>query len=164
MNLVLHQGYFQNEEVVLKRKDDSILTAHLSAIKTEDQQGIVFIDGVFRDITAQKEAEIIILEAKEAAEKANKLKAEFLASVSHEIRTPLNGVIGMTSLLKHTDLSEEQKDYVDTIKKSGDHLLSIINDILDFSKIESGYLLTENYPFELSVILEENLDLFAAKA
>lgn len=164
LNLVLHQGYFQNEEVVLKRKDDSILTAHLSAIKTEDQQGIVFIDGVFRDITAQKEAEIIILEAKEAAEKANKLKAEFLASVSHEIRTPLNGVIGMTSLLKHTDLSEEQKDYVDTIKKSGDHLLSIINDILDFSKIESGYLLTENYPFELSVILEETLDLFAAKA
>lgn len=148
----------------MKRKDGSIFTAHMSAIKTEDENGAVYIDGVIRDITAQKQAERVMIEAKEAAERANKLKAEFLASVSHEIRTPLNGVIGMTSLLKHTDLTEEQKDYVDTIKKSGDHLLSIINDILDFSKIESGYLLTESYPFEMSMILEETLDLFAAKA
>ncbi len=164
LKLVLHQGYIQNEEVEMRRKDGTIFTVQMSAIKTENETGKLFIDGVIRDISAQKQAERIMLEAKEAAERANKLKAEFLASVSHEIRTPLNGVIGMTSLLKHTALSEEQKDYVDTIKKSGDHLLSIINDILDFSKIESGYLLTESYPFELSVIMEETLDLFAAKA
>lgn len=164
LQLVMHQGFFQNEEVVFKRKDNTTFIAQISSIKTEEDNGEVFFDGVIRDITKQKQAEAILHQAKEAAEKANKLKAEFLASVSHEIRTPLNGVIGMTSLLKHSNLTEEQKDYVDTIKKSGDHLLSIINDILDFSKIESGYLLTENHPFELSVVLEETLDLFAAKA
>ncbi len=164
LKIVMHQGFFQNEEVVFKRLDNSTFTAQISSFKTEEENGEVYFDGVIRDITAQKQTEVVILEAKEAAERANKLKAEFLASVSHEVRTPLNGVIGMTSLLKHTELTEEQRDYVDTIKKSSDHLLSIINDILDFSKIESGYLLTENHPFELSVVLEETLDLFAAKS
>jgi PAS domain S-box-containing protein len=116
------------------------------------------------DITARVETELQLRRAKAEADDASRAKSEFLASMSHEIRTPMNGVIGMTSLLMETSLSGEQKDYVNTIRTSGEALLTIINDILDFSKIESGKMELERMPFELALCLEESLDLFALQA
>ena len=105
-----------------------------------------------------------LIQARRIAEYATKTKSEFLATMSHEIRTPMNGVIGMTSLLQETLLTAYQKDYVQTIKVSGELLLNLINDILDFSKIESGKLVLEVHSFNLRMAVEDVIDLLSVSA
>ncbi|WGS70796.1 MULTISPECIES: PAS domain-containing protein [Pseudanabaena] len=146
-------------------KDGTILYCewHNSAL-SDDSGNLISMLSLAQDVTDRKQAEFALAEAKEIAETATKAKSAFLANMSHEIRTPMNGVIGMTQLLETTDLTEEQADFVKTIKDSGETLLTVINDILDFSKIESGRLEIEEWEFVLEDVVSGVCKLLETQA
>jgi len=135
----------------------------LNPIHANDQS----ISGVsvhMRNITERVNHEQEIMEAKEAAERATKEKSEFLSTMSHEIRTPLNGLLGMTELLLTTQLTGKQKEFADSIRLSGEALLSVISDILDHSRIESGKMEFEDKPFELRSCILDTFNIVSLKA
>ena len=138
-------------------------SASISPIRDVNGKPNYFV-AVKEDITERKKTERALIEARHTAEAATKAKSDFLANMSHEIRTPMNGIIGMTDLTLDTDLTPEQRDYLNTVKTSADALLTLINDILDFSKIEAGKLELEPIDFALRDALADMLNTMANRA
>jgi len=165
------QNVIRTKQALFDREEESfdavgnktcVLTTKVPLYDKNGQ--VTGIAGVGRDITERQKVAHEMQRAKEAAEAASRAKSEFLANMSHEIRTPLNGVMGMTDLALDTQLTAEQRDYLETVKASSDSLLTVINDILDFSKIEAGKIDLEAVDFNLRESMESTLKTMALRA
>ncbi|SNR60341.1 PAS domain S-box-containing protein [Hymenobacter mucosus] len=151
----------RNFELAMRHKDGHAVSVLVNARHVKNGGGT---EGIGRDITELKKMQDDLRAAKDEAEAALHAKTQFLANMSHELRTPMNGIIGMIDLLHQTVASEEQEEYVDTLRKSSDALLAILNDILDLSKIQAGKLQLSEAGIDLHYTLDKIHSLFANRA
>ena len=173
------QGKIDEQEWIYVRKNGTRLTVLLTVTALRNSAGVLIgFLAMAKDITERKQAEtalalaaeelarknVELAQARDAALQVAQLKAEFLATMSHEIRTPMNAIIGMTGLLLDTTLTDDQREFTDTVRRSSDALLTLVNDILDFSKIEAGKLQFEHLTFDLRSTIEDTLELLAEQA
>ena len=178
INNAVESGHSFRADIQFFPPTNEQLFINIRGIPQKDERGRPMVFGTFQDVTNQKRAaqalEETNLELEEAiarsrhlaseAEAANKAKGDFLATMSHEIRTPLNGLLGFSEVLAGTELTDEQKEYLDLIQSSGDALVQVINDILDFSKIESGKLTIEKHNFIVQELVAQTVRLLSGKA
>jgi len=152
-------------ETQLRKKDGSYVWVSICGRAIKNSSGSLdYIQGSFEDISERIHAQEIFEHAKKIAEDASRAKSEFLTIMSHEIRTPLNAIIGMTRLALTTSLDETQKEYLDAVLISSDHLLTLLNNILDFSKIEAGKFVLENRAFDITALLNDMMTMFTFQA
>ncbi|MBV8361096.1 MAG: PAS domain S-box protein [Deltaproteobacteria bacterium] len=156
-------GVITNVELNLRRKNGTILPCLFSAALTEIGSELCVV-AIVHDITELKRTEEDLVQAREAALAASRAKSEFLSSMSHEIRTPMNAVLGMADLLADTELSIEQRRYLDIMVANGNALLELINSILDLAKIEAGRMRIETTDFDLTDLIEKTISTFGIRA
>lgn len=162
---ILKNGSVTNFEVNVRRRDGNLRQFMLNIRMVRNDNGMPFeVEGIARDITELRTYAEELKIAKEDAEKSLKVKEQFLANMSHEIRTPMNGIIGMIDVLNQTQLEKEQKEFVETIKKSSETLLTILNDILDLSKIEAGKMELSYTAFDVHELIKSLVALFKQRA
>ena len=158
---LLEHGRLRNFETQMRHKEGRMVSVLINARRNADDSGT---EGIARDVTEMRQMQDDLRLAKEAAETALEAKTQFLANMSHELRTPMNGIIGMIDLLDQTVDTPEQLEYVDTLRKSSDALLTILNDILDLSKIQAGKLQLHEVAIELASVMERIRSLFIYRA
>jgi two-component system sensor histidine kinase/response regulator len=161
---LISEGGMKHIERTFQRGERQVDVLYSKAVQLHPDGSLLGLVGTIVDISSQKAAARALLQARDAAQSANRSKSEFLANMSHEIRTPMNGIIGMTDLMLDSPLDAHQREQLDVVKSSADALLQIINDILDFSKIEAGKMTLDRVGFDLGQLVTETVRAHALRA
>ncbi|HEX8263863.1 MAG TPA: PAS domain S-box protein [Pyrinomonadaceae bacterium] len=162
--IVLETGKMLKAVEIVPTRDGTLNYWLSHKFLIENEEGEKLVGGISINITERKQTEDELRAARDAALESARLKSAFLTNVSHELRTPMNGVLGMTELLLETPLDRTQRDYAETIRQSGDMLLTVINDILDLAKIEAGKLRFETVDFDVRETVESTIEMLSPRA